>query len=69
MNLYPPYPPTLDLPPAGELTTVTVTTPSGESDVTGHFYPYDHLDGGLLLFPQVSNITSVSTAVGTEIVV
>lgn len=43
---------TLHTPPMGELKTLTVTDAQGERDVTGRFYRYSHLPGGVLLFPR-----------------
>jgi hypothetical protein len=43
---------TLTRSPAGEPTTVTTQGSGGEVQLTGYYYPYSHLDGGLLLVPQ-----------------
>ncbi len=43
---------TLHTPPMGQLTTVTLEHEQGDEDVTGRFYPYSHLPGGLLLFER-----------------
>ncbi len=42
----------IDIPPQNEPMDVTVKTPSGTSTITGHFYGYDHLPGGVVLWPQ-----------------
>lgn len=42
----------LDTPPFGQLTTLTVEDEEGETEVTGHFYPYSHIDGGMLVFAK-----------------
>lgn len=41
-------------PPIGRATEVTVLEGGGERVVTGHFFAYDHLPGGVLLWPQSS---------------
>jgi hypothetical protein len=52
---------TLHQPPMGELTTVTVSGSDGDQELTGRFYPYSHLPGGMLLFPQSDlDVTAVS---------
>ncbi|MCA9617795.1 MAG: hypothetical protein KC731_02170, partial [Myxococcales bacterium] len=45
----------MELPPIGELVTVMVTTSSGAQSLTGHYFPYNHLEGGVLfmLAPEV----------------
>ena len=48
-------PVTLAIPPMGEVTDVEIVTAAGgKQTVHGHYYPYDHLNGGLLylLRPQ-----------------
>jgi hypothetical protein len=40
--------------PLGEATSVTVQTESGAEQLTGAFYRYDHLDGGVLFVPPPS---------------
>jgi len=44
----------VDLPPQGELSTVTATTADGTVELTGHFFPYSHGGGGLLLVPETT---------------
>jgi hypothetical protein len=29
-----------------------VAGPNGSQQLTGHFYPYSHLEGGVLMFPN-----------------
>jgi hypothetical protein len=43
---------TLHTPPMGRVETVTITDDQGDVDVTGRFYPYSHIPGGVLLFEQ-----------------
>ncbi|MEM1031396.1 MAG: M66 family metalloprotease [Myxococcota bacterium] len=45
----------LELPPQGEVAAVDVLTTAGVASVTGAFYPYDHLEGGVLLVPPTPN--------------
>ena len=51
---------TLTTAPGGEQTELEVSTQTGTERVTGHFYRYDHLDGGMLLIPQRTQLTQVS---------
>jgi hypothetical protein len=44
-------------PPVGSPKTVAVTTASGTTAVEGQFYPYDHLDGGVLFVKQGASPT------------
>ena len=50
-------PVTLGTPPQGETVSVQVTTPGGPQTVTGHYYPYDHLEGGLMYVMQPLQVT------------
>lgn len=43
----------LELPPSAEPVDVTVESDAGVAAVTGQYYPYDHLPGGVVLWPQV----------------
>lgn len=43
---------TLHKPPLAEPTQVELTTESGEETVTGQFYRYDHIEGGVLFWPR-----------------
>ncbi|MBW2454288.1 MAG: hypothetical protein JRI68_07250 [Deltaproteobacteria bacterium] len=45
---------TLDLPAQGQMTTVAASTDAGTVKLTGHFYPYSHGGGGLLLVPETT---------------
>jgi hypothetical protein len=49
----------LKMPPMAQKTTVTATTAAGEIELEGHFYPYDHMEGGMLLFPKKAVVTAV----------
>jgi hypothetical protein len=44
-------------PPMAETTTQVTVGPAGET-VTGHFYPYDHLDGGMLVWKKPTQLGS-----------
>ncbi len=44
----------LRLPPLGESTTITLQTASTTKQVEGHYYPYSHGGGGLLLFSKTA---------------
>jgi len=48
---------TLHTPPQGETVAVQVTTGGGPKTVTGHYYPYDHLPGGVLYVMQPVQLT------------
>jgi len=39
-------------PPVGEAKTVTIQSDSGSETVTGQYYPYDHLEGGVLVWKE-----------------
>ena len=45
---------TLEHPPLGELTDVTVQTSGGSEITNGHFYAYDHIDGGVMFVAPTS---------------
>ncbi len=48
---------TMKKPPLGTVKTVTITTASGETQtVQGAYYPYDHIDGGVLLVKKSSGV-------------
>jgi hypothetical protein len=47
----------LAMPPLSEALDVTVQTDAGVAVVDGHFHPYDHLPGGLLIWPQAGGPT------------
>jgi hypothetical protein len=44
----------LAFPPLSEPVDLLVDTDTGTYAVTGHFYPYDHLTGGIVLWPQAA---------------
>lgn len=44
--------------PQNAPTEVTVVTEQGMTTMTGNFYPYDHLPGGVLLWPQAGGPSS-----------
>jgi hypothetical protein len=48
----------MELPPEGEATAVTVSTAAGSTAVNGQFFPYDHLPGGVLLWPAGASATT-----------
>jgi Peptidase M66 len=48
----------LELPPSADPVDVTVESDAGLSAVMGHYYPYDHLPGGVILWPQVGGPTT-----------
>lgn len=45
-------PVSLARPPRGEPLSVEVLHPGGARVAAGHFYPYDHLPGGVILWPR-----------------
>lgn len=57
-NLHWMTPVRIDLPPQNAPTEVTVVTEQGTTTMTGNFYPYDHLPGGVLLWPQAGGPSS-----------
>jgi hypothetical protein len=57
----------LHKPPMNDPIQVELTTEAGTLAVTGHYYKYDHLDGGLLLVPQPqSAITGAKIHLGAQ---
>jgi hypothetical protein len=59
----------LHKPPMNEPTQVELETETGHVTVTGQFYKYDHLDGGLLLWPQPeSAITGATIHLGAKLI-
>lgn len=49
-------PVTMERPPVGhETKSVVVATERGTQTITGEWYPYDHLDGGVLVWPQTES--------------
>lgn len=60
----------LELPPSADPVDVTVTSDAGVTAVTGQFYPYDHLPGGVVLWPRAggptkSVVVDVAGQIGT----
>lgn len=51
----------LEMPPSADPVDVTVESAAGISKVTGQFYPYDHLPGGVILWPQAGGPTAKVT--------
>ena len=47
-------------PPTGVPRDVDVATHSGNQRVTGYFFPFDHLPGGILLYPPTENVREVA---------
>lgn len=45
-------------PPMGEPLTITVQSALGDEAVTAQLYPYDHLPGGVLVWPQPNRATT-----------
>lgn len=56
-------PVTMGLPPVGESLAVSVQSDAGTTSVTGHYYAYDHLPGGLLYVPAPSGAQASPSAV------
>jgi hypothetical protein len=45
-----------ELPPVGfETKSVSVVTEKGTETITGQWYPYDHVDGGILVWPATES--------------
>jgi hypothetical protein len=67
MHWQPPV--TLELPPSADPVDLTIESDAGVTEVIGQFYPYDHLPGGVVLWPQAGGPTkSVSLDLAGEIV-
>ena len=49
----------MEMPPQSTPIDLTVTTDAGPQVVTGHFYEYDHLPGGVILWPQAGGPSSM----------
>ena len=57
----------LHVPPAGQATPVTVTTAGGSATAAGQYFSYDHIPGGVLLWPAgASAAASIRVAVGGQ---
>ena len=53
-------PVTLETPPVGfETKTVTVQTEGGTQTIVGEWYPYDHIPGGVIVWPATESPASV----------
>ncbi|MBK8258285.1 MAG: hypothetical protein IPK82_37155 [Polyangiaceae bacterium] len=52
----------LETPPFGEPVDVAVESDVGGSTVTAQYYPYDHLPGGVLVWPRAGGPTKMLTA-------
>lgn len=52
----------LQRPPQDSPVDLTVENDDGAYAVTGHFYPYDHLPGGVMLWPQQAGLPSASVS-------
>jgi hypothetical protein len=48
----------LHTPPLSNPTPITVSTSAGSEDATAHFIPYDHLPGGVVVWPQPAHATT-----------
>jgi hypothetical protein len=53
----------IHLPPSAEPQPITLQTGLGDSTVEAQFYPYDHLPGGVLVWPQPASGTKGITLV------
>jgi hypothetical protein len=51
----------LHAPPLAEPLTITVQTALGNEVVDAQLYPYDHLPGGVLVWPQPKSATKAIT--------
>ncbi len=59
---------TLPTPPSGQSTPVTVQSAGGSAAITGQFFPYDHIPGGILLWPEGSSpANSVAVSLGGQL--
>jgi hypothetical protein len=59
---------TVHEPPVGALQTITLTTENGPKQVTGHFFGYDHLDGGVMWWLDEAPANKVIMTVGGKLV-
>jgi len=58
----------LHTPPTGQATPVTVKSAGGSAGVSGQYFPYDHIAGGVLLWPQgASPATGVQVSLGGQV--
>jgi hypothetical protein len=59
----------LELPPVGfETKSVAVSTEKGTETITGQWYPYDHIDGGVLVWPATeSPAKAIQVTVGGKL--
>jgi hypothetical protein len=46
----------LHSPPMAEPRTVTIQSDAGSESLTGQYYPYDHLEGGVLVWKKPQNL-------------
>jgi hypothetical protein len=53
----------MELPPQGEPADLDVETSGGSYAVSGHYFPYDHLPGGVFVWPQAG---APSTSITVE---
>lgn len=51
----------MEMPPQGEPVEMDVEAGGGTVTVTGHFYPYSHLPGGVFVWPQAGAPSSAVT--------
>jgi hypothetical protein len=51
----------MELPPQGEPVELDVEADGGSYAVAGHYYPYDHLPGGVFVWPQASGPSAAIT--------
>jgi hypothetical protein len=61
-------PVTMERPPLGEPMTVTELRAGAAGPVQGQFFPYDHVAGGVLLWPRASDpITGIALTVQNQV--
>ena len=51
----------MEIPPQGEPVEMDVEVDGETVTMTGHYYPYSHLDGGLFVWPQAGGPSSAVT--------
>jgi len=57
---------TMSQPPVGQETTVVAQTASGSQQLTGHYYAYNHLVGGVLYMLRPKQINSLNAVVAAS---
>jgi hypothetical protein len=51
----------MEMPPQGEAVEMDVETSGEVATVSGHYYPYSHLEGGVFVWPQVGGAGAAVT--------